>query len=384
MVGLNLSWEKLPVVAILHDNADGHRTLKLRPLSLTERDFIDDPPHAEAQSTVLDDPGSNLLLPLRDGVIVVGEQLAYCYQLFKPDAAGNGEPEEDTTAVNVPSSPPKSSAGSAAKGKGKRKSSSMTSDQPNKPRKLGRKSHEVYCRLPLDIYTASAPVPDRPDAFLLGSQTGSLLLLEIERDAASKITAVSYQELGHRVISAPTALVPLPEGRLFVASHSGDAQVFKLDLMPPGGNNARQSTPMEIDQNEETAEASSAHLRLIQRQTNLAPIVDFVVVENELGQSHMVACSGCNSDGSLRIISHGVGLTELASFDLEKVQKVWALKGSSCVLQSFQNACCVSGLTILVQRRGHPSSGLCGPDYSTSPASWRHRRGGGNREHGRL
>lgn len=320
MTILHLSWERLPVVAILHDDSDGNRALKLRPLSLAEREFIDEPPMAEAQSTVLDDPGSNLLLPLKDGVLVIGEQLAFCYQLFPPDEQ-QGELED----IALPSSPPKSAGSSSSKGKGKRRN--IEQGTTCESRRPGRKSHEVYCKVPLGIYTTYTPLTGQDDAFLIGDHSGSLLKVWLERDATGKVTSVECSELGHRVTSAPTALVLLPNNRLYVASHSGDAQVFELDAL--SASSKRNATPMEVDNEPSTAE-TSAHLKLVQRQTNLAPIVDFVVVENEFGQSHMVACSGCNADGSLRIISHGVGLTELASFDLENIQRVWALKGQTC------------------------------------------------------
>lgn len=40
-----------------------------------------------------------------------------------------------------------------------------------------------------------------------------------------------------------------------------------------------------------------------------------------------MTCSGAYKSGSLRIVRRGVGLTELASLELEGVQRMWSVAG---------------------------------------------------------
>ena len=61
--------------------------------------------------------------------------------------------------------------------------------------------------------------------------------------------------------------------------------------------------------------------------TNLAPIVDMVVVDLERqGQGQLVTCSGVYKEGSLRIIRNGIGIQEHASIDLPGIKGMWALR----------------------------------------------------------
>lgn len=48
-----------------------------------------------------------------------------------------------------------------------------------------------------------------------------------------------------------------------------------------------------------------------QRWTNIGPILDLVVVDLERqGQGQVVTCSGCNKDGSIRVVRNGIGINE--------------------------------------------------------------------------
>ena len=79
----------------------------------------------------------------------------------------------------------------------------------------------------------------------------------------------------------------------------------------------------------------SNDIQVIDTFTNLAPISDFCIVESKVGgATQIVTCSGAYADGSLRIISNGVGMSELASLDAEGLQRVWNLRrpGSESVL----------------------------------------------------
>lgn len=139
----------------------------------------------------------------------------------------------------------------------------------------------------------------------------------------------------------------LANGFLFVGSTSGDSQLVRLPdgFVEEPSNEGDGTGDMEVDQ-----PTKSAKLDVVSSFTSLAPIVDFRVVEDEVqgqvrciwfgcllpyvsdhnrpfaNQSYVVTCSGKNGDGSLRIVRHGVGLSELASLELEGVQRMWTLR----------------------------------------------------------
>jgi DNA damage-binding protein 1 len=88
---------------------------------------------------------------------------------------------------------------------------------------------------------------------------------------------------------------------------------------------------MQIDDGAK-AQVSEGEMQLdiLNTYTNLAPIVDFCLVETDDGKgpSHIVTCSGGKDDGTLRVVRHGVGLTELAALDMEGIQRVWTLSST--------------------------------------------------------
>jgi DNA damage-binding protein 1 len=173
-------------------------------------------------------------------------------------------------------------------------------------------------------------VETRADAFLLGDLHGNLHVLEAQSEG-TRIVRLTLHDIGH--ISSPRALVLLDHSHCFVGSHYGDSQLLKVSLSTRVKAD-REETPMEVDEDEAASSQPHRHddsvlsLEVVSTFTNLAPIVDFVVVENE-HQSHVVTCSGSYNDGSLRIVSHGVGMAELASLDLDHVQRVWAVASGS-------------------------------------------------------
>lgn len=96
---------------------------------------------------------------------------------------------------------------------------------------------------------------------------------------------------------------------MFVGSVTGDSQLVKLLTERNAQNNL-------VD--------------VIDTYANLAPIIDFCVVDLERqGQGQVVTCSGTGRDGSLRIIRNGIGLNEQATIDLTGVKGIWNLRGGS-------------------------------------------------------
>ncbi|KAJ1342195.1 hypothetical protein BSLG_003118 [Batrachochytrium salamandrivorans] len=70
------------------------------------------------------------------------------------------------------------------------------------------------------------------------------------------------------------------------------------------------------------------HTISLKLSTNLAPISDFCVVDIEKqGQVQLVACSGAQRDGSLRIIRNGIGVEEIGQLeDMQEMTGVWGVK----------------------------------------------------------
>ena len=115
--------------------------------------------------------------------------------------------------------------------------------------------------------------------------------------------------------SRASTLVYLDGGKIFVGSHQGDSQVIQI---------------------------SKQNLEVIQTFANIAPILDFTVMDmgnrtadapvNEFssGQARIVTGSGAFKDGSLRSIRSGVGLEDLGSIgDMgAPVSEIFSLRSS--------------------------------------------------------
>ncbi|KAH8808854.1 mono-functional DNA-alkylating methyl methanesulfonate N-term-domain-containing protein [Xylogone sp. PMI_703] len=153
--------------------------------------------------------------------------------------------------------------------------------------------------------------------YLLADDYGALHLLTLQVDGAV-VTGMEVQKIGQT--SKATVLVYLGHGIVFVASHEGDSQIIRLDL-------------------DDTANPS---LTLIQTIPNIAPILDFAVMDmggregetttNEYssGQARLVTGSGAFQDGSLRSVRSGVGLEDIGILvDVEDVRGLFALRTST-------------------------------------------------------
>lgn len=69
--------------------------------------------------------------------------------------------------------------------------------------------------------------------------------------------------------------------------------------------------PMQLIKIHLQPDAKGSYVEVLERYVNLAPIVDFCVVDLERqGQGQVVTCSGAYKDGSLRIVRNGIGINE--------------------------------------------------------------------------
>ncbi|KAF2721594.1 hypothetical protein K431DRAFT_284744 [Polychaeton citri CBS 116435] len=132
--------------------------------------------------------------------------------------------------------------------------------------------------------------------FTLADDYGKLYLLFIQQNNRGEYVDHQLDLLGET--SRASTLVYLDAGRIFVSSHQGDSQIIQV---------------------------SERSLEVIQAFPNIAPILDFTIMDmgnrssdatvNEFssGQARIVTGSGAFKDGSLRSVRSGVGLEDLGS-----------------------------------------------------------------------
>lgn len=145
--------------------------------------------------------------------------------------------------------------------------------------------------------------------WLLGDAEGKLLLLVVQTQN-DKVTDLKLELLGETSISS--AISYLDNGVVFIGSSSGDHQLIQLHP--------------EKDEH-------GTYIEVLESYTNLAPIVDFQVVDlDRQGQGQVVTCSGNYKDGSLRIIRSGIGIHEEATAEIPGIKGLWPLR------QSFESS----------------------------------------------
>jgi DNA damage-binding protein 1 len=148
--------------------------------------------------------------------------------------------------------------------------------------------------------------------YLLADEYGWLHLLALEVDGAV-VTGMCVKRVGE--ITKPSAMVYLGDDILYIASHEGDSQVVRLDLI-------------------------GSSLQVLQTIPNIGPILDFTIMDmggrdggksNEYssGQARIVTGSGAFQNGSLRSVRSGVGLEDICIIDeMESVKSLFHLRTS--------------------------------------------------------
>ncbi|KAM0618207.1 hypothetical protein ACHAP0_000868 [Verticillium nonalfalfae] len=147
--------------------------------------------------------------------------------------------------------------------------------------------------------------------YLLADDYGNLHLLTLEVDGVI-VTGLSLKTIGKT--SRASCLVYMGNEILFLGSHHGDSQLFTLDLC-------------------------AQTIRLIQTIPNIAPILDFSIMDLgnagdsgvgnafSSGQARIVAGCGVHHNGSLRSIRSSVGLEDIGILDgIQDVRGLFSLK----------------------------------------------------------
>ncbi|GAM28062.1 hypothetical protein SAMD00019534_112380 [Acytostelium subglobosum LB1] len=150
------------------------------------------------------------------------------------------------------------------------------------------------------------------DRYLFADDAGYLyLLILVTASSTAKnkdISSMKWEPLGETSIAS--SLSYLDSGVVYIGSASGDSQLISL---------CSEKDP-ETD----------SYIRVLEHFTNLGPILDFCVVDMEKqGQGQLVTCSGTFQDGSLRIVTNGIGIAEQASIELAGIRGLWALSSGS-------------------------------------------------------
>ncbi|BGP20195.1 hypothetical protein JCM10213_005951 [Rhodosporidiobolus nylandii] len=273
--------EKYPTLAVLATTAQGTRTLTTYTLNLTNKEL--DESTAPMPEQQLDDAGSEVLIPVQGGVLVVGEESVVFYGVKGRDEKGKGRAGEGEGGVR-----------------------------------------KVRAKLPVARITAYTHLTS--STLLLGDLYGKLLLLALSP------SSITVKDLGDA--TSPTSIVPLSPSLVYLSSRFGDSQVVRLP-------NEAGGEAMEIE-----GEGEKGELELVESYAGLAPIIDAVVLggPDEEGDSASAAptslllLSGAYKTGSLRLLRRGLGLTPLADLDMEGIRAVFPLltaTGESLLVLAF-------------------------------------------------
>lgn len=177
------------------------------------------------------------------------------------------------------------------------------------------KSSEIYALKEASMFVSWTALDDL--RFLLADEYGGLHLLTIIADG-NKISNMEVIKMGQ--VSQPTAMIPLGNDMLFIGSHIGDQQLWKL-------NCPTNKVP---------------YIELLQELDNMGPVLDFSIMdlghpgvevgattktqEFSSGQARIVAGCGVYESGSLQSIRSGVGLDDFGMIgEMDNVKGIFAL-----------------------------------------------------------
>ncbi|EPE06323.1 uv-damaged dna-binding protein [Ophiostoma piceae UAMH 11346] len=177
------------------------------------------------------------------------------------------------------------------------------------------------------IYVAWAQF-DRTHYFVADDQGTLRLLTLITRGPV--VTRLDIRPIG-KTARASTLVYYPSRSMLFVGSHAGDSQLYRISL-------SGEAPPSATEGSDD--KKASSFCQLVQTFTNVGPIFDFSVVDmgsldsengvaNEYssGQARIVTGSGVYRDASLRSIRSGVGLEDAGILgDFSNVRSLYSLR----------------------------------------------------------
>lgn len=193
------------------------------------------------------------------------------------------------------------------------------------------------CSLPIQaipmercLVTAWCAVEASHKRLLLGDMNGSLHVLVL-RVGVDKSVSMKLERLGAASIAATLAY--LGTASVFVGSALGDSMFVKLSSEP---------LPTTYE-----------YVQVLERFTNVAPIVNFCAVDlDRQGQHELVTCSGAFQDGSLRVVRNGVGLNRVSDFPLVGIRGLWSLASHGGQVEQYLVLSFVGETRVLAMVRG--------------------------------
>jgi len=164
--------------------------------------------------------------------------------------------------------------------------------------------------------------------WLLGDHQGWLRVLVLTLGDRNEVLSLSMEKLGRT--SQASCISYMTDGKVFLGSCFGDSQYLQLNTV---------------------ADENGSFITELSRWPNLGPIADFAVIDLERqGQGQVVTCSGAYRDGSLRVVSNGIGINEQACVGLPGVKGLWSLKRISSDLPTFLVLSFVSETRVLAMQ----------------------------------
>jgi DNA damage-binding protein 1 len=143
---------------------------------------------------------------------------------------------------------------------------------------------------------------------LLGDAMGTLFVLVLEKNTNNVVTSISIDYVGQT--SIPHTISYLGDGIVFIGSVYGDSKLLKL---LPGASPSRDNCIEDLE-----------------TFPGIGPILDMCVIDSEkqgqVGSSIVATCSGAGKDGSIRVMSSGIGINEQASIELPGINDMWSLR----------------------------------------------------------
>lgn len=268
-----------PTLLILYSNHMGQRVLRSRSIDLVTANCDQDicPNH------FCPDVETRLIIPIPDdqgSVLLVGEESVELIYLTDrlPNPTG--------------------------KGKSRDRSVDSRTGATRAPESDKLLKHVTNINIPLGSYTCFCKVEDQPDVWLIGDMYGHVLVIRLERPEGGK-PVLRYQQAGQ--VSSPEALVYISDRFIYLASHYGDSQLLRITAL-------------------DSALAQDCQPEVVVNYPNLAPISDVCVIDQNEGCDHqLVTCSGAYQDGSLRIVTHGITLTDLGMLPITGAEHIWSI-----------------------------------------------------------
>ena len=211
------------------------------------------------------------------------------------------------------------------------------------------------------ITTATTHIQRDMYFFLLQSEIGDLYKVTLEINEMDSSIVDNLVVTVFDSIQPCNSLCITKSGCLFAASEFGNHSLYRFEGIGEDPNAVRAEKVMDQSLNEELgddaasasrvaltfhAESKLGNLSLLDEIQSLAPITDLLVDEmsgDDAPQIHTLCGKGNRS--SLRILRHGISVTELAVSELPgRPTAVWTVRGSSdaegdkYIVVSFANA----------------------------------------------